>query len=58
MIDSGCAVVTMGPCAVAITGTCILHFTNSMGVRTREVNAPDTAPVKYNAERGSGLPSA
>jgi hypothetical protein len=36
-------------------GTWILHFTNSTGVRTRDVNAPDIAPVSQSAESGSGL---
>lgn len=36
-------------------GTWILHFTSSTGVRTREVNAPEIAPVSQSADRGSGL---
>ena len=38
-----------------LCGTWILHFTSSTGVRTREVNAPEIAPVSHNAERGSGV---
>lgn len=41
--------------AVEVTGTWILHFTSSTGVRTREVNAPEMAPVSQRAERGRGF---
>jgi hypothetical protein len=35
--------------------TCILHFTNSTGVSTKLVKAPDIAPVSHNADNGSGF---
>lgn len=35
--------------------TCILHFTNSTGVNTKLVAAPDIAPVSHNADSGSGF---
>jgi hypothetical protein len=33
-------------------GTCILHLTSSMGVNSKEVNAPETAPQNMRAEIG------
>ena len=42
------------PVRVSMVGTCILHFTSSMGVRRREVNAPEAAPQAMRAERGRG----
>jgi len=36
-------------------GTWILHLTSSTGVRTRDVKAPDMAPVSHSAESGSGF---
>lgn len=40
--------------APSTLGTCILHFMSSTGVRTSEVIAPATPPVKNKAERGNG----
>jgi hypothetical protein len=38
----------------SIAGTCILHFTSSIGVRRIEVKAPETAPQPIKADKGSG----
>lgn len=36
----------------SVSGTWILHFTSSIGVRRKEVKAPEKAPVNQSAERG------
>lgn len=39
-------------CADSMNGTCILHFTSSIGVRTIDVQVPDTAPQKMRPAKG------
>lgn len=45
----GCARTVPPDCS----GTCILHFMSSMGVRRREVKAPEAAPEMMSADMGS-----
>ena len=45
-------VVVMVECRV---GTCIWHFTSSIGVSSKDVNAPDAAPAANFADSGKSL---
>jgi hypothetical protein len=36
-----------------VSGTCIWHLMSSMGVKAREVNAPEKAPQATSAGKGS-----
>lgn len=55
---SGVGDFRMMPSDDEMGGTCILHFTSSIGVRTSEVKAPEIAPVRKRADSGNGLSGA